>query len=409
MSKDLEEKIDLRRPLPIRPWLLLTLVLWLCSCDYQLNSTAPEEASEAPESALIEDGFYGQNTTLDDEHLDTEKGERTTELELDSDSAHSVINENSRINGNKKASSDSEKIVANIGFSQSQEEAPLEAAEQASSFTCITDMAPTSLPELSDHLICQRISKRLASVSMESCQSANLEPSQCASVNRFPILFTEFLPLNERKPLGRILVVGGTHGDELTSVSIVFRWIAKLNKFHSGLFHWRLAPMLNPDGVLKKAATRTNQNGVDLNRNMPSDDWEENAIKYWTEKSNKNKRRYPGPEAASEPETRWLIDQINTFKPDAIISVHAPYGVVDYDALILNTAPKNLGKLALNLLGTYPGSLGNYAGINLDIPVITLELPHAWEMPSEQESTKIWEDIVTWLRKNVNNPELANN
>jgi len=54
------------------------------------------------------------------------------------------------------------------------------------------------------------------------------------------------------------------------------------------------------------------------------------------------------------------------------------------------------------LLGTYPGSLGNYAGINLNIPVITLELPHSWVMPSEAETSKIWEDIVSWLKANVN-------
>ena len=112
--------------------------------------------------------------------------------------------------------------------------------------------------------------------------------------------------------------------------------------------------------------------------------------------------------ASSEPETKWLIDEINSFKPDAIISVHAPYGVVDFDAQILDIAPKNLGRLLLNLLGTYPGSLGNYAGINRNIPVITLELPHAWVMPSEAETTKLWEDIVAWLRKNINNEESTN-
>lgn len=248
---------------------------------------------------------------------------------------------------------------------------------------------------------CKQISDRLASVSPQACQAAQLEKTQCESVSGFPILSREFPPVEDRQPQGRILIIGGTHGDELTSVSVVFRWISKLNKYHSGLFHWRIIPMMNPDGVLKKAATRTNENGVDLNRNLPSDDWRETALQYWVDKQSKNPRRYPGEAAASEPETQWLIDEINAFKPDAIISVHAPYGVVDFDALLLNTAPKSLGKLSLNLLGTYPGSLGNYAGINRDIPVITLELPHSWVMPSEAETTKIWEDIVSWTRKNI--------
>lgn len=252
---------------------------------------------------------------------------------------------------------------------------------------------------------CQRISDRLASVSFKGCSTANLYPTGCESVSGFPILLSEFAPIAGRQPRGKVLLLGGTHGDELTSVSVTFRWIQKLNQHHTGLFHWHVVPLMNPDGVLKREASRTNQNGVDLNRNMPSNDWTDNAIRYWQEKGGKDPRKYPGQIAASEPETQWLIDEINRFKPDAIIAVHAPYGVVDFDSLALRTAPRSLGKLHLNLLGTYPGSLGNYAGINRNIPVITLELPHSWEMPSELETTQIWEDIVSWLKKNVNNPE----
>jgi hypothetical protein len=257
-------------------------------------------------------------------------------------------------------------------------------------------------------MACQQMSDRLASVKYERCLAANLQVSGCQSVKGFPILFREFKPLQTRKPLGRILVIGGTHGDELTSVSVTMRWIDQLSKNHSGLFHWHMAPLMNPDAVLKPAATRTNHNGVDLNRNMPSNDWNEKAIKYWRIKSGEDVRKFPGKEPASEPETQWLVDEINHFKPDAIISVHAPYGVVDFDSLLLNTAPKSLGKLHLNLLGTYPGSLGNYAGINRNIPVITLELPHSWEMPSVQDSDKIWQDIIQWLTQNVNSAVTQN-
>ena len=292
-------------------------------------------------------------------------------------------------------------LIEDMGFSSLEDAEPAEIEQQTDpELYCLNSENKES--DISPTRACELISNRLASVSKKGCEAAKLESTQCASVEGFPILLREFAPLQNRAPQGRILVVGGTHGDELTSVSVVFRWIEKLNKFHSGLFHWHLVPMMNPDGVLPRAAQRTNKNGVDLNRNLPSDDWNEKAIKYWREKQGENPRRYPGESPASEPETQWLIDEINTFKPDAIISVHAPYGVVDFDALVLNTAPKSLGKLHLNLLGTYPGSLGNYAGINRDIPVITLELPHAWEMPSEAESTKIWEDIVSWLKKNIN-------
>lgn len=293
--------------------------------------------------------------------------------------------------------------MADIGFSgiQSQTSKP-----KSAELYCL-DKPDSS--QVDSESACQQISTRLASVSYRGCSSAKLNANGCKSVSGFPILMSEFEPIEGRTPQGKILVIGGTHGDELTSVSVVFRWIHKLNQFHSGLFHWHIAPMMNPDGVLKREASRTNHNGIDLNRNMPSDDWANNALSYWESKGGKDPRKYPGEAPASEPETQWLIDEINRFEPDAIISVHAPYGVVDFDSLLLNTAPKSLGKLHLNLLGTYPGSLGNYAGINRNIPVITLELPHAWEMPSAQETTRIWEDIVSWLRDNINNPDkLAN-
>ena len=306
-----------------------------------------------------------------------------------------------------KSVQDNKSLIEDLGFSGAQDSKDSLTEEVAPELFCLDSKSVTQSKQLIDDA-CRKISTRLASVKYAGCKAANLQMTGCTSVKGFPILMSEFAPVIERKPQGRILIVGGTHGDELTSVSMTLRWIAKLNNHHSGLFHWHIVPMMNPDGVLKKGATRTNENGVDLNRNMPSEDWQRNAIKYWVEKGDKDPRKYPGEAASSEPETQWLLDEIESFKPDAIISVHAPYGVVDFDSLLLNTAPKSLGKLHLNLLGTYPGSLGNYAGINRNIPVITLELPHSWIMPTEDESTKIWEDIVSWLKKNVGN-EVAEN
>jgi len=277
---------------------------------------------------------------------------------------------------NKKPEQSSQEFIENIGFSNAQDDAAqITAIDSSSNPPCLTADSVEKSPIPNVEQACNAISQRLASVEYSACQAAKLEPSGCFSVDGFPILIREFPPRENREPLGRILIVGGTHGDELTTVSVTMRWIEKL---------------------------RTNGNGVDLNRNMPSDDWTRNALKYWRDKGAKDPRKYPGENASSEPETRWLIQEITDFQPDAIISVHAPYGIVDFDSLALNTAPKSLGKLHLNLLGTYPGSLGNYAGINLNIPVITLELPHSWVMPSEAETSKIWEDIVSWLKANVN-------
>jgi len=279
-------------------------------------------------------------------------------------------------NGSSKKVENPDDVVAAIGFADadldasstsiSTETFDTSAEEPAYSPSC--NLYNTRELETLPHAearnqFCQKVSRRLASVTLKSCLAANLE------------------------------------------LTITFRWLETLIQHHSGLFHWRIIPVMNPDGLLKRSAERTNHNGIDLNRNLPSHDWERNAVLYWETKGEKNPRKYPGTEPNSEPETQWLVDEVNLFKPDAIIAIHAPYGVVDFDAHKLNTAPKSLGKLRLNLLGTYPGSLGNYAGINLNIPVITLELPHAWDMPSKQESKVIWEDIVKWLKNNIDNKE----
>lgn len=248
---------------------------------------------------------------------------------------------------------------------------------------------------------CQRISDKLASVSLQDCKSLNLQPSGFQSVNGFPLVFREYPPLKGKTPRGRILLVGGTHGDELSSISVVFRWMHTLKKHHSGLFHWRVFPLMNPDGALLKKQTRGNAHGVDLNRNFEPRPGQQSAIDYWIERTYSNKRRYPGPYPLSEPETRWLKQEIERFRPDVIIAVHAPFHLVDYDAPNRDNAPEKIGYLYKNLMGTYPGSLGNYAGIQLGIPVITMELPHAGIMPTRWQISNLWTDLVRWLIKNV--------
>ena len=202
------------------------------------------------------------------------------------------------------------------------------------------------------------------------------------------------------------MLMGGIHGDEYSSVSLIFRWLEKLDQYHSGLFHWQVVPLLNPDGLLQKPrATRQNGNGVDLNRNFPTFDWNSLAENYWIKRTYRNPRRYPGPMAASEPETQWFMRHINEFKPDAIVAVHAPHHLLDFDGP--QTPPSKLGKLKLRRLGTYPGSLGNYGGSTLNIPVVTVELASAGIMPSSAEISSMWIDLVRWLRSEVPKQRLA--
>lgn len=246
---------------------------------------------------------------------------------------------------------------------------------------------------------CERIGNKLGSVSVQDCLRLNLYATSGKSVKGAAILQKEYTPVAGKKPLGKVLLFGGVHGDEYSSVSIVFKWMKILDKHHSGLFHWRVIPLVNPDGLLRKGSTRFNANGVDLNRNFPMPNWLKLTQDYWIKKTGKNARRYPGPSALSEPESQWLYKEIEAFQPDVMVSVHAPHGIVDYDGP--REAPNKLGKLQLNLLGTYPGSLGRYAGTELKMPLVTIELPYAGIMPKPKEVSHIWTDLISWLKKNL--------
>ncbi|MFN2343939.1 MAG: M14 family murein peptide amidase A [Desulfonatronovibrio sp.] len=246
---------------------------------------------------------------------------------------------------------------------------------------------------------CTKISSKLSSVGFNECMEADfIDPGQY-SAEKVPLLVKEYPPLDKRTPQSRVLVIGGIHGDEYSSVSVGFKWMEILDVHHSGLFHWIFVPLLNPDGLFLKNSTRTNARGVDLNRNMPAPLWKEIGYQRWTEYTRENPRYYPGPYAMSEPETMFLVELIREFSPDAIISLHSPLDLVDYDGP--GNPPPIIGNLGLRRLGNFPGTLGNFAGIELGIPVMTIEFASSGRMPSSSEISSMWMDIVRWLINNT--------
>lgn len=276
--------------------------------------------------------------------------------------------------------------------------------------------APSSVPDTSSEMIhaarahqasvamlCEQIGNKLGSVSVEDCAQQDFVFGGGFSVNQRPLVIKDYRPANADG--FRVLIMGGIHGDEYSSISILFKWLARFSPDGvEGSFHWRFAPLVNPDGLLDgDKAKRQNANGVDLNRNFPSRDWSDKAVRYWQESTGRNPRRFPGEHAASEPEVQWVVKQIEEFQPDVIVSVHAPYHLLDFDGPA--EAPSKIGELYLNQLGVYPGSLGNFAGINRAIPVVTLELPSAGIMPPAEQIDLMWKDLVAWLdregRKNL--------
>lgn len=204
------------------------------------------------------------------------------------------------------------------------------------------------------------------------------------------------------------MVICGVHGDEITPVKFCFDIIHFLRE-NQKQFEKKLiivAPLANPDSFFTKRPTRTNHRKVDINRNFPTSDWKKKALQLWANRYKKAPRRYPGPSAMSEPETLFQVNLILRYKPHKIISVHAPLTMLDYDGPTFTPAEKDtkkamtgiqgkqllheMGEKAANLriksYGTFPGSLGRWAGNQKHIPTYTLELPSS----DARHSQKYW-------------------
>lgn len=232
---------------------------------------------------------------------------------------------------------------------------------------------------------CYTLADELRTVTFPGCQALGLKASGHHSIQGWP-LTERYLQAPIQSNSERILFIGGIHGDEWAAVSLTYLWLQNLIKYQNQLKnHWLLIPVANPDGLFKRPSTRTNAHGVDLNRNFPSPDWSARALDWWTRYKHKNFRYYPGPHAASEPETRYLIQLIKHYQPTLIIALHAPFQLLDYDGPHHITIPERIGPLKLRQLGTYPGSLGRYAGEYLKIPVVTIELKSAGKCPPSKK------------------------
>ena len=245
---------------------------------------------------------------------------------------------------------------------------------------------------------CGELVTTLPNVRRELCESARLVPVARSVRNRL-IYARDIVPT---QPGLRVLVVGAIHGDELSSAAVALHWIRLAGQPPADTpqsIHWRFVPVLNPDGVLARPPTRVNANGVDLNRNFPTPNWQRDARIYWEKRTSRDPRRWPGPQPLSEPESRFLHEQMRSFNPQLIVSIHAPYGVLDFDGP--SVPPSRLGRLYLDQVGIFPGSLGNYGGVHKGIPVVTVELPNSLRTPLDAEMRQMWLDLLRWTTERL--------
>lgn len=169
-------------------------------------------------------------------------------------------------------------------------------------------------------------------------------------------------------PGPEVLVLGGVHGDEGEGIVCAHGLLDHFLTHGMDLpLRLTLVPAFNLDGVVAKS--RLNGNGVDLNRNLPSNDWDPKAF---------NERYPPGPSANSEPENQALVRFLQERKPRFILSLHS------WKPMLNINGPCEAEAQAIHALTNYeitptigyptPGSLGTYAGMERDMPTLTYEI-----------------------------------
>ena len=158
----------------------------------------------------------------------------------------------------------------------------------------------------------------------------------------------------------KMLIIGVVHGDEFQGEYFINSYLEKNVKNTKNEIYY--IPRLNENNE------RKNKNGVDLNRNFPTKNWE----------LRENDNYFGGAEANSEKETKFLVNLIENNKFDAIITIHSPYKVINYDGPAQNLAEVIQQFLPYEITSDIgyptPGSFGTYCGKERQIPTITIEI-----------------------------------
>ena len=167
-----------------------------------------------------------------------------------------------------------------------------------------------------------------------------------------------------------VLILATIHGNEAAGTPLLRR-LGEHLVAHANLLEGRrvvLVPVANPDGYAN--GTRRNAAGVDVNRNF---------------KTANSHSRTP----LSEPESRAIAALIERYRPAVVVSLHQPLNCVDHDgpAADLARSMATAGNLPARKLGARPGSLGSFVGLELGLPIVTVELPRR---ASRLTSDELW-------------------
>lgn len=190
--------------------------------------------------------------------------------------------------------------------------------------------------------------------------------------------------IDEKLP--NVFFLGGFHGDEIEGEYAIEKFMNELQTSDCACnYNVYFLPCLNPDG--RELKTRFNANHVDLNRNYPTKNF-----KNETQTGSHEKVFCEAP--ASEIETKFMMDLVEKYAPKIIISIHSDLYLIDYDGpardLALMYADKTGYKFVESVGYETPGSFGTWAGIERQIPLITLE---TWKARTPENLEKMWQEL----------------
>jgi hypothetical protein len=191
-----------------------------------------------------------------------------------------------------------------------------------------------------------------------------------------------------------VLYIAAMEGNEQNSANLLAQWIPNIDANADKIPSYRtlvIIPQINPDGYA--ADTRTNADGIDLNRNFPANNWQTQVTEplantTWTNDG--------GPNPLSEPESQAIAAYTQNNHPRLTLTMHSHGAIVeandaaDSDALGIQYA--NLAGYApipTNQIGNFfdyttTGAYEDWMHDKLSLPALEVEL----ESPTNTEYSR---------------------